>query len=372
MGQPISGTRGAKALRAPSSTTLRQASSRALRNTSLRQSTAASRQLAQMDKMLHLQIHIAENNRRPIFKSRLEQVKAQMRYNDALLHLKTLKVELDPLLYYQAHTTERRELHPEEIRQWITRIQNVRYEFDQLQAESVPTDTSLQNVYQYLQYALQTIAPAAVVPPPPDASYQVAGRVYNENEFFLRPPEVKPNHAQQMLQHMGISAERIATLPASIRSLSLFKQASQSATPIPPLPDHLKVLIFNDVEDFTDKLHSLHTTGKFLPNAQLTFVTDIQDVTNQVLRLGNIPDVIFTDLTTQKGLEGTLLAQKLRRQGYKGVIIACSGYTTDFVDGEALLQSGIDGFVSRREDAKIIQSALQNFYYYQNLHRWQR
>lgn len=364
MGQPVSASRGVKSLR--------QVSSRALRSTALRQSTPASRQIAQMDKILHLQIHAAENSRRPLFKSRLEQVKTQMRYNDALLHLKTLKAELDPILYYQAHSTESRELHPQEVRQWMARIQNVRYEFDQLQAESVPADTSLQNVYQYLQYALQTVAPAAVVPPPPAASFQVANRVYNENEFFLRPPEVKPNQAQQMLQRMGISAERIATLPASIRSLSLFKQASQSAASVPSLPDNLKILIFNDVEDFTDKLKALHASGKFLSNAQLTFVNDIQEASNQVLRLGNIPDVIFTDLTTQKGVEGTLLAQKLRHGGYKGVIIACSGYDTDFVDGEVLLQSGIDGFFSRREDIKTIPTALQNFYYYQNLHQWQR
>lgn len=364
MGQTLSGPRTVKALR--------QVSSQALRNTSLRQSTPASRQLAQMDKMLHLQIQTAENNRRPIFKNRLEQVKVQMRYNDALLHLKTLKAELNPILYYQAHSTERREFHPEETRQWIERIQQVRYEFDRLQAESVPTDTSLQNAYQYLQYALQTIAPAAVVPPLPDVSFQVANRVYNENEFFLRSPEIKPNRAQQMLKHMGISTERITSLPASIRNLSLFKQARQSTTDIPPLPDHLKVLIFNDVEDFTDKLRSLHTSGKFLPTAQLTFVNDIQDVTNQVLRLGNIPDVIFADLTTQKGVEGTLLAQKLRRAGYKGIIIACSGYATNFVDGEVLLQSGIDGFFSRQGNAENIPAALQNFYYYQNLHQWQR
>lgn len=340
---------GSKAARQARS--FRMPSPSALRASELRLLTPASQQFAQMERMVRTSIVATPENRRAIFNEKIASFSDQRQYAEVIEHFNQFKKEADVLLYYQAKPSESRPLEPEETRQWIERIHDIRYQIQQVSNSGISQDETLLRAQQYLNHVLYTVAPGSRPLTLAEKSYQAANRVYNSDEFFLHEPTV--SCWQQALRRVGISCG-----------------------PYPQLPEHLNIVIFNDAENFIEDLQQYHQNGQFFPDANVVFLNTADEVRQYILHLGNYPDLILADMNTSNGLVGPALAQELRANGFKGDILALTGFDESQLNGTVLLELGLDGLIPRRNrpgnSAEHITQFVKNYYYYRDLHGWQR
>lgn len=324
-----------------------------LQATVARQHTSATQQFNQMARIVHTQLTAVPEARQSILTHKISAVTDQTNYTKTMQHFQQFKQQADPFLYYQAHSGERRTLPTEEIRQWIERVYSMERELNALRTTGVSTDQSLSQAHEYLNYVLQTVAPVSVPLSIPKTSFALAERAYDASEFFLHDPAPAPCW-KRTLNYLGFKC-----------------------IPEVSIPQDLDIVIFNDVETVLENLQTWQQRGQLFPTGQVHFFDSAESVRQHVIRLGNHPHLILTDLNTSRGLEGAALAQDLRQYGYDGIILALSGYSEETINGDALLFSGIDGTISRSGKTddllrRHILKSVQNYYYYQNLHQWSR
>lgn len=272
-------------------------------------------------------------------------------YQQAMQKFDELKKDAGPFLYYQAKSGESHTLPPSEVRYWTDRVSQVRQELAALRLLGVSTDNSIDEAYKFLNYLMETVAPASV-PFTPTGSFKIAERVFDENEFFLRDP-VPENCVKRLLSNMGMYCGSV-----------------------PELPENLDIVIFNDYDGALYKFETARKNGKFFPeNAKIHIFSKLEDLRQYTLTQRNFPDVLITDLTTDRGLEGALFAQDLRQAGYKGGLVALAGYNSYEMDTESLLMAGFDGMIpyfEHKDLAKGVVKSIQNYFYYRDLHGWTR
>ncbi len=318
-----------------------------------RQHTQAAQRFARMERMVHTQLVSSPQARQSILTSKLSQVADQQQYTRVMQNLQHFKQQADPLLYYQAKSGERHTLSTAEVRYWIERVYTMQQDLNSLRTSGISTDQSLAQAYEYLNYVLQTVAPSTTPLTVPDTSLAVEGRVYDPKEFFLHDPMANTRW-NRALGYLGI------------------KHSAKGV-----VPPNLEVVVFNDMDYVLENMKSWQQQGMLLPTTKIHFFDNAEAVRQHIIRLGNHPQLVLTDLNTSNGLEGLALAQDLRQNGYKGILLAFSGYAEETLNGPVLLQAGIDGTISRdgkKDDflRQHILKSIQNYYYYQQLHQWSR
>jgi signal transduction histidine kinase/CheY-like chemotaxis protein len=115
-----------------------------------------------------------------------------------------------------------------------------------------------------------------------------------------------------------------------------------------------KVLVVDDVES------NLYVAKGLLAPYKLSIETTLSGFeTIDLINAGKTYDIIFMDhmMTEMDGIETT---QKLREQGYKGVIVAL---TANAIAGneEMFMKNGFDGFVSKPIDIRQLNTVLNKF-----------
>ena len=89
-------------------------------------------------------------------------------------------------------------------------------------------------------------------------------------------------------------------------------------------------------------------------------------------------DVILTDIIVPGG-GGSYLTAMLRERGFEGVIIALAAFQEDASLGRKLFDIGFDGMIPQGIGFEfsdhwqlMIMKRLQNYFYYRDLHGWER
>lgn len=274
-------------------------------------------------------------------------------YTRVLTDFQNFKREMDVLLYYQSIPSERRELHPEETARIQREINGLSLRLNDLRLRVNSDDPAFAFALEYVDYVRWMLYPHArdLFFAPPLAPR--TDRVFQLEEFFLRDPFPLESRWEREITR----ARRLAD----------------------KLPAGLRVAVVNDWSGFRLRVAELHRKGLFFPSGQTKVFASAEELLAAVKKTGKQFDVIFTDMVVFSGGGGYFLASELRHQGYGGTIIALSSYEESEELGRRMLDYGIDGMVrlsggdeyARGWSARMMQSVL-NYFYYRDLHGWDR
>lgn len=246
----------------------------------------------------------------PSFKSQAGltawQRKAQAQhYWHTLVHFEQLKKEIQPLLLYQSLPSESRSLTTQEKRQWLDRLFPLHEQLLQLYTQ-VPQDVPLQYALEYVRYGIVKVDPALSAGwCKPLSSQEVP---FDPKSFFLYPGEVSlPDPSIQL--------------------------------------DEKQIVIINDDLSLLEHFEHLSHIGVLFPGAALHTEGNVMQFFLRMQYANRVPDIIFTDIQLGES-NGYVVAQELRRRGYKGGIIALTSYTETEEYALRLKASGFDGLVS--------------------------
>ena len=312
--------------------------------------TQYNKQFAHMEKIVQRQI-IAKQPGSVNLVNYTHKRYATEKYQQVMNNFIAFKHHTDPFLYYQ--TKDKRPLPPQETRQWLARIYNLKQQLASLRTIVSVQEESLQHAYNYLNEVLRAVAPDVALLTVPQPYQERQDRVYKEEEFFLRPPEHNP--LLRALQHIGIATGGVKALPKN-----------------------LKIAVFNDNNFAINDLKKQQQAGKLFPTNDVLFSNDSQGLLQQIHKQIFVPDVIITDICSSVAPNGISLTQELRNIGYNGVILALTQYPEKEIDGKRFMEYGFDGVISSADirKAAVIRTrmlqALQYHFYYRDLHGWIR
>ena len=267
--------------------------------------------------------------------------------------MQSFKKEMDKELYYQTHASERRTLAPQEKQYWVKQIVDLHKDMIMLSMSIHKTDPIFQRSKEYLMYALSVIAPELEGSLPKlRPAFIREDRVLDYGEFFLYCPQTPPF--------------------AAIRKL--FKKEA----PLPEAKKGLKIAILNDRSAFLDAVEESHAEGLLFPNHHIKTYDNTVGLLSDI-RLGRESfDVILSDIRVPPN-GGYYIVNALRRDGYQGVILASTAYDESKSMANSLFSRGFDGMFAIPEPFEKsyawydrLNSGLDNYFYYRDLHGWMR
>ena len=312
--------------------------------------TQLQRRFIQMEKTVHRPIPMTPPSALPVL-SYNSYTEAQTRYEQVFTSFLNFKKEADIFLYYHAQMSTGTVLSGEETRQWLERIWQQKRQLSSLRGLIRVKEPSIISAYEYLNEVLHVVSPQTAPFEVPQPFSQRTDRVYNEEEFFLHTPKYS------LVNHL----------------MGLFEKKPRPSE----LPSGLNILVFNDNPLVIAQLIRWYQRGVFLPGQHVVFAEDANDAL-RLIKSGFItPDVILSDVISRHAMGGVGLAQELRNNKYNGAILALTGYQEQDVDGEWFLRAGFDGMISNPQGAvstqlcSYLEKALQNYFYYRDLHGWQ-
>lgn len=312
--------------------------------------TQYNKQFARMEKTLQRNIIIKQPGSLNLV-NYTHKSSAHEQYKQVMSNFLAFKQQADPFLYYQ--TKDKRPLEPEETRQWLERIYNLKQQLSSLRTIVSVREESVQNAYHYLNEVLHAVAPDVALLTVPQPYQKRQDRVYKKEEFFLRPPS--HNFLFRTLQRAGITVGGVK-----------------------PLPKNLKIAVFNDSTFLLNDLKKWQKNGRLFLTHQILFSNDSYSLLQQIHKQIFVPDVIITDICSHTAPNGISLALELRNIGYNGVILALTQYKEEEISGKFFMEYGIDGVISSADifltpaiRPRILQ-ALQYHFYYRDLHGWMR
>lgn len=259
---------------------------------------------------------------------------ARKTYYQRMKEFATLKKFVDiKMFYFKADGVSAISMPPHERAQMSQDVGELRIRLKFLSLYYFPEDMPLYLATKYLTQRMIALQPglAGVLEKMP--AYLRKDRVYDKQEFMLASP--------------GKDVQR------------------------PPLPAGLKIAVVNDDPDILSAMANFGRWGRFGAGAQVTTFDSIYKLGDS-LKHGSKYDIIFSDISMPNG-SGMLLVNKLRENSINTPVIGLSGYKEDAVKGEDLFEIGFDGYVMSDDYGyRRAPEALQNYFYYRNLHKWMR
>ena len=149
-------------------------------------------QMNQMRQLIERQVIRQSFSKLPYVNSHISSVGAVSGfrlYNQVLDDFETLRTELNPVLFYQSNPQEARTLLPEEKRQWVKKIQALRYELARVGVFVQLSEPALAAVQAYLKNALTVLVPEYIELPPQRPTSRT-DRSFQEEEFLLQNPHI--------------------------------------------------------------------------------------------------------------------------------------------------------------------------------------
>ena len=275
------------------------------------------------------------------------------KYTDVMEKVRSLKKDLDGLLYYQSKPAERRELPAQERQYWVRKIIEINRELNSLAISVEESDALFRRAKDYLQYALTVIAPDLDgLLPGLQSTDPRTDRVLKAEEFFLHDP--------------------------AVNRFELWRNFFKKSSPNHFMPKGLKIAVLNDRQTLLWAVEEAHLGKLLFPGHYVKTYDHAANLLND-MRVGRETfDVILSDLHVPGG-GGYHLVQILRRNGYKGVILAASAYPEQRGMAETLYNRGFDGMFSIPEIFEMephwydrLNQGLRNYFYYRNTHGWLR
>lgn len=284
-----------------------------------------------------------------------QMVHALRLYNDVMSKFQAFKKETDPFLYYQSKPSERRTLTPVERGQWAEKISRMHAQLMRLKPVASPADPGYKAAREYVAFAADVLSPflrGTLLA----NKWARRDREYDFEEFFLHTPKAKKEPAWKDV------------LPENWRT----KLAAGK------LPKGLKMAVLNDNPNVLSRMEEFHRAGLFFPQWQISYYQDTEDILRDASASPKSFDVILTDIIVPGG-GGSYLTGMLRERGFAGAIIALSAFEENAHMGRKMFDIGFDGMIpqeigfekGRHWPLQIMQK-LENYFYYRNLHKWDR
>lgn len=288
----------------------------------------------------------------PSYTQRMEAIK---QYKTVLENFKQFKSDINPFLYYQSKPSERRSLPPQEKAQLVNKILAMQLQLREVNILVAPQDQPLAQANAYVRYAMEEVDPTFVGMLDSGMREKRTDRKFDPKEFIMESPKA------------GRLASLKNYLPYSLR----LRQAAAK------LPAGLKVAVLNDDAKSLAAIKEKHQTVLF-PKWKITTYQNTEVLLNDILGGRAQYDLILTDLWVPGG-GGYYLTAKLRHQGFKGAIIAATAYQPTDSLSIGLFNKGFDGMIPlpgnfefQKEWPLELMTSLNNYFYYRNLHGWNR
>ena len=280
---------------------------------------------------------------------------AQRLYREVMGKFRAFKQESDPFLYYQSKPSERRTLTPTERGQWAEKISHMHSQLMRLKPFVSPDDPAYKAAREYVTFAAGVVSPFLRGTLLAD-KVERTDRTYDFEEFFLYTPKANKDALWK------------GVLPSSVR----IKQTAGK------LPQGLKMAVLNDRSSVVRRMKAMHEANRFFPGWKISYYRDTEEMLNAASVSPKSFDVILTDIIVPGG-GGSYLTAMLRERGFEGVIIALAAFQEDASFGRKLFDIGFDGMIPQGMGFEfsdhwqlMIMKRLQNYFYYRDLHGWER
>lgn len=292
-----------------------------------------------------------------LLKQPTEEQRQQARnlYLEAMAKFRAFKEEADPFLYYQSQPNERRVLTSSERGEWSAKIANMHNQLERLKPYISPQDPIYRGAREYVTFAAEILSPflrGTVLA----NTFERTDRKYDFEEFFLYTPK----------------ANREAIWNGVLTPVARAKKLAEK------LPKGLKMAVLNDEYSVLRRMREMHEANRFFPGWELSYYRNTEEMLAAASADPTSFDVILTDIIVPGG-GGNYLTGKLRERGFKGVIIALSAFQEDDEIGRKLFDIGFDGMIPQGLGFEmsdhwqlLIMKRLQNYFYYRDLHHWDR
>ena len=261
-------------------------------------------------------------------------------YTDIMFQFRKFKWEMDPILYYQARSSSRRELDPETKRYWLNRLAKMKRKLEILALTVNPKEKSLAAAQQYVIYATEMVEPLLKGISLQRFSFERTDRTLKAEEFFLHTPH----------------------------------QIKGALQP----PQGLEIVVLNDDESVLTVVQAAYDKGKLFAGNRLYTYRSTEKLLQHIEKDGFKPDFILTDMIIPGG-SGYYLTASLRLQQINKPVIALSAYPEDELIAHEMFSHGLDGLISapigfHRTDHWIdrLNGALTNYVYYRQINGWSR
>ena len=202
-------------------------------------------------------------------------------------------------------------------------------------------DIPLRRVQAWLQAVLPEINPFYVPNSALKATARTDGRVANKAEFFLEEP----------------------------------KGSSYSYNTV-TVPENWHVAVLNDDPDVLYMYQVWEREGRLGKGWRFSLYKDTNDLI-RAFKEGAAFDLVITDMVVPGG-GGKYLTSWLRQEGKTMPIIGCSNYYSSQLNHEDLFRLGFDGYMYAGDMFEEVygsfnwMSNIKHYFYYKNLHGWQR
>lgn len=288
----------------------------------------------------------------PSYEQRMAAIK---QYQTTLENFKRFKSDINPVLYYQSRPSERRTLPTLEKAELVNKILEMHRQLRALNILVAPQDRPLAQANAYVRYAMETVEPNFVNLLDSGLREKRTDRKFNQDEFIMEAPKE------------GKLAALKNYLPYSLR----LRQAAGK------LPAGIKMAVLNDRASALAAIKEKHATV-FCPKWRITTYADTEKLLSDIKYGRAQYDVILTDLMVPGG-GGYYLTATLRQQGFKGAIFAATAFQPDEKLSIGLFNKGFDGMFSLPENFELqkdwpldVMNRLNTYFYYRDLHHWNR
>lgn len=288
----------------------------------------------------------------PSYEQRLAVIK---QYQATLENFKQFKSDINPILYYQSKPSERCTLPTLEKAQLVAKIMKMHRQLRALNILVVPQDQPLAQANAYVRYAMEQVEPNLVGMLDSGLREKRTDRKFNQDEFIMEMPK----------------AGRLTSLKNYLPYALRVRQAAGK------LPAGIKMAVLNDRTSALSAIMEKHKSV-FCPNWEITTYNDTEVLLHDIQYGRAQYDIIITDLIVPGG-GGYYLTAKLRHQVFKGTIIAATAFQPDERLSIGLFNKGFDGMISLPENFELqkewpldVMTRLNNYFYYRDLHGWNR
>ena len=230
-------------------------------------------------------------------------------YKKIMTDFEEFKTKSGTFLFYQSIPLEKRNLSPEETRQWLNKMVPLYLQILEFY-QTTQHDAALQYALDYVEHAISVVNP------------------YLVSTLRLRTtPRIAPFDAQEFFLY----AQPDINLDNSLILL-----------------DKKKIVIINDNSSLLDYFEKISRIGILFPGAELYTYGSPAQFLLWFQRTLTKPDIVFTDIQLGDA-NGYYVAHELRERGYTGGIIALSAYAETEANARQLKAAGFDGMVSLDE-----------------------
>lgn len=277
-----------------------------------------------------------------------QKLELAARYEQTLREFNRFKAEMDGFLYYQSKPSERRTLHPQEVRKLLEEVEKIDFALARLGIFVQPMDPAFMRARSYVRRVQEEVAPVMKGMQRMEPLPRRTDRVFKAEEFFLDNPPGK--------------FFRTAWWPGSAQ-----RERKR-------LPKSGKIAVLNDLESVLSGCRKKHEKGLFMPGWELYTYSNAEDLI-RIAKEKNF-DVILSDILVPGG-GGFFVGSQLRQNGFQGTLIALSGYREEVDFAFSLFESGFDGmiyFPSGFEFSPVwvgdVMQGLNNHFEYQKMYGW--